>query len=431
MSHTQRRAALEGLLLGHAGLWRPQPFKHETPAWCLANPELAAALLALTDAEVERLNADTARLIEWLQPFLPGIGELEALLDLPHLADRHCTQADADDRFFRDVPGRKRAQIEHYAAAMGAPMATVLEWCAGKGHLGRLLSERWQIDVHSLELDPLLCQAGSDLAHQAGLDERQRFLAADALAPASASHLAGRHAIALHACGDLHRALLSAAVHQASPALDLAPCCYYRTRDAHYQPLSGGSLRLSRDDLRLAVTETATASAAERRRSQQAMAWKLGWVALRQALTGVPYRTFKPVPTAWLRGSFPDFIAHMAAREGICLAREVQLDAYEIAGQQRAQRARRLELVRLAFRRALEVWLVMDMACFLERHGYAVRVGTFCPDSLTPRNLLISARQAQGSRASAVHHPRHAATPDPWPARTAPASTTRTAPTAR
>ena len=52
----------------------------------------------------------------------------------------------------------------------------------------------------------------------------------------------------------------------------------------------------------------------------------------------------------------------------------------------------RLQLVRLAFRRPLEVWLLMDMAVFLEQQGYTVAVGPFCAPTLTPRNLLLSAR---------------------------------------
>ena len=53
----------------------------------------------------------------------------------------------------------------------------------------------------------------------------------------------------------------------------------------------------------------------------------------------------------------------------------------------------RLSVVRHAFRRALEVWLVLDLAVHLESRGYRVDVGQFCERALTPRNLLISARR--------------------------------------
>ena len=53
----------------------------------------------------------------------------------------------------------------------------------------------------------------------------------------------------------------------------------------------------------------------------------------------------------------------------------------------------RLSLVRLAFRRALEVWLLRDMAQHLEGHGYRISVAPFCTPELTPRNLMLSARR--------------------------------------
>jgi hypothetical protein len=392
VNHRRRKAGLEALLLAHQGLWRPQPFKEKTPAWCQSHPGLTDRLLGLGEADTERLNSDGTALLAWLAADLPALQALASLIELPAIADDPTTTDPEKDRFFRDIPGRKRAQIERYALALGEPFAPLLEWCAGKGHLGRLLARRWPLNVASLEIDADLCVAGMDLARQAGLGDRQRFITADALSDAATRQLCGHHGLALHACGDLHRALIEGAARQACPAVDVAPCCYYRTRDETYRPLSGGQLALSRDDLRLAVTDTATASPLEQRRSRQAAAWKLGWIELRGAVTGEPYRSFKPVPQAWMQAGFAGFVQRMARREGLELPDQLDPSPFQAAGGERAARARRLELVRLAFRRAIEVWLVMDMACFLEGHGYKVRVGTFCPASLTPRNLLLSAR---------------------------------------
>lgn len=51
----------------------------------------------------------------------------------------------------------------------------------------------------------------------------------------------------------------------------------------------------------------------------------------------------------------------------------------------------RVELVRHVFRRAIEVWLVLDRALYLQQHGYQVSIKTFCEKQLTPRNILILA----------------------------------------
>ena len=52
-----------------------------------------------------------------------------------------------------------------------------------------------------------------------------------------------------------------------------------------------------------------------------------------------------------------------------------------------------MELVRLLFRRPLEIWLALDRACFLEEQGYNVVMGSFCDKPITPRNLLIHAER--------------------------------------
>jgi hypothetical protein len=52
---------------------------------------------------------------------------------------------------------------------------------------------------------------------------------------------------------------------------------------------------------------------------------------------------------------------------------------WQAVGEQRRSEVRRLELVRHAFRRALEMWLVLDLALGLEEAGFTVTVGTFCP----------------------------------------------------
>ena len=55
---------------------------------------------------------------------------------------------------------------------------------------------------------------------------------------------------------------------------------------------------------------------------------------------------------------------------------------------------RRLEQVQHLFRRPLELWLVLDIALFLEEHGYQIQLSELCDASLTPRNLLLQASKA-------------------------------------
>ncbi|WP_135622436.1 methyltransferase, partial [Solemya pervernicosa gill symbiont] len=122
---------------------------------------------------------------------------------------------------------------------------------------GRPLADHWQSSVATYERDETLCREGEMLAERARLS--QRFYPVDVLS-ASMPPLTDQHAVALHACGELHRGLLRKVVNEALPAVDLAPCCYHLGAEDEYTPFTTVSqLGLCRDDLRLAVTETLTA----------------------------------------------------------------------------------------------------------------------------------------------------------------------------
>lgn len=390
MSSAPRLLALGAVLRQYQDYWRPAPFWQRHPAWCDSTPDLAAAVMALNDAETEILAADNARLWRWLARYMPDWAHFAELCALP--APRHDPIPDFGRRSWH-IPGRKQAQIQAFADVLGEPVAAIVEWCSGKGHLGRHLGSQWRLPVLSLELDADLCAAGQDFADQMTLD--QTFLQADALAPDSAAHLAQRHAVALHACGDLHRALLVGAKAHGAAAIDLVPCCYYRINTPCYQPFNPeADVPLSQSDLHLAVTETTTAGGRERRQRDVAMALKLGYLAWCHDHGDVSRQAgLKPVPAAWNRRPFADYVQAMAARDGLGCDARADWQAYAETGRTRQKEVMRLSLIRLAFRRPLEIWLALDQALYLERAGYAVTLREFCAPGLTPRNLLLSARR--------------------------------------
>lgn len=389
MRAAERRRQLDIALLAWRDLWHPQPFREARPAWCEQWPALAAALLALSDAEAAHLNDDVTDALRWLAGYLPDLDALLPLIEIP--AAEHAPPPVSDERWAWEIPGRKRSQIEAFAGAVQPGGEGVIDWCGGKGHLGRLLGLAWQQPVHTLEIDAALCADGEHLARRIGLDHR--FLERDALAVADWPRQ-GQHAVALHACGNLHRRLVEHGAEAGVRRFDVAPCCYYRGVETHYQPLStSGELCLTRDDTRLAVTETVTASPRLTRQRDHDIAWKLAFTEWRAQFSDAPYKTFKPVPAPWLRDSFADFLACMAAREGLPLPEARHLEAIEAVGWQRQREVMRFSIPRHACRRALELWLVLDLAEYLEARGYAPSLTTFCDRQLTPRNLLLSAKQ--------------------------------------
>lgn len=417
MNLRARFLELQALLAEHESVWRPAPFHVRRPAWCERWPALATAVLGLDEASVEHLGADPEACAAWLRPQLPVVAHLAASCALPELPARALPAGGT--RLADDIPGRKLAQIEAFAAHAPPARGPLLEWCAGKGHLGRRLARIECQPVASLEIDPVLCAEAERLARRARV--AQEIVCGDAFAPEARTHVRGRTVCALHACGELHRHLVRNAARDGAHAYRIAPCCYHLGTDGAYRPLNRDArLALDAATLRLAVTETVTAPRHDRNRLARDQAWKLGFVALRDAVehagdaakremeddADAPQRphNFRPVPSAWLAQDFEGFCRRLATREQLRLPLAVDWGHWEKAGEHRRDEVRRLELVRHAFRRALEHWLVLDLALGLEERGFDVTVGRFCARALTPRNLLVLAeRRAPGSPTSGTH----------------------------
>ncbi|MDD2991057.1 MAG: methyltransferase [Zoogloea sp.] len=390
MQHRQRFLQIQHLLEHHEALWRPSPFYQPRPTWCEMHPDLSAALLSLDEDRVNHLAADPVASRQWLAGWLPIVKELPTLETLPPLPAR--TRPAAGVHFDWSIPGRKRQQIEAFANHVPATTAPLLEWCAGKGHLGRRLALADNRAVHSLEIDAGLCADGRHLATRARAN--QTLICGDALAPESRDHVPGREVLALHACGELHRHLVRHAATDGARGYRIAPCCYYRGAQEGYRPLNQDA-RLAMDGgaLRLAVTETVTAPQRLRQRLARDQAWKQGLIALRNSLEGEAVRPYPPMPTHLLSGDFIRYGEAVARRQGLVLPARVDWEHWLAVGEARRQEVRRLELVRHTFRQCLELWLVLDIALGLEEAGFEVTLGHFCDRYLTPRNLLISAER--------------------------------------
>ena len=296
------------------------------------------------------------------------------------------------------MPGRKQAQIESFTACLPAHQGPYLEWCAGKGHLGRLVSLHRQAPILSLELQGQLCDEGRLLAERDGAN--MTFTCADAFAPESAVLIAPEHHVmALHACGELHTHLLERVAERGARGVTISPCCYHLIRTSHYRPLSAAAsaseLVLSKADLKLPLQETVTGGARIARLREQEVVWRLGFDCLQRQVRGVD--EYLPVPNmqkSLLTGTFEAFCGWAAERKGIVLPTGLDYPAWLEHGERRFGDVARMELVRHLFRRPLEIWLALDRALFLQEQGYRVEVGEFCAKPMTPRNILIRAVRA-------------------------------------
>lgn len=376
------QARLGAALAAAAPWWRPRPWDGE-PGWVEGSPALVDTLLALDDAELERAaRAPWQELAgaPWPDPLRRLQAEVEGAWP-----DRIGTAVDAVPT--ERVKSRKRAQLAGFVGALEALSlagAPVVEGGSGYGHLGRALADRRRVPALLLEKDPALCVAvGPDIRHvEVDLLDPQ----AGALVPE------GALLVGLHACGALTDRLAAIGVSRGVASLALAPCCPHRREDPVWNGLAAVSraagLDLSPDELRLAVRDDGVASArrhAIRRHRQQV---NRAWAALARAQGRTVVRP--PWGRAAWDAPWEELVARLIAEGRLAPVSASAVDEAWDASARELARIRRLEVVRFAVRRSLELWTVLDRAAWLVEQGWATTVGTFCDPADSPRRILIA-----------------------------------------
>ncbi|MFY8273877.1 methyltransferase [Pseudoalteromonas sp. SSDWG2] len=388
-----RFEALDQLLYDTRQYWQCVAFACDAYPW----PELAPVLEQLDDEDVQTLDANEQQLVRYFANYIPNIEQLSALSVLD-LRQQMPTQS-LPFWLSNGIKGRKLTQLQTFVEQL-APQnhnEKVLEWCAGKGHLGRLLAHQYDVSVHSVEIQAHLCQQGEHLAQQFELPIA--FTQADVLADDCSAWIEGcEHAVALHACGGLHQALIRQASDVHTPRISISPCCYHLfLQHEYYQPMSErakqSKLNLQLSDLKLALQQTVTAGQRVQRLRQTEVQWRLGFDQLvRDVFSKTDYTPVPSVGKQVFSGEFADFCQWAAQQKGLALPQALNYEHYLALGCQRKRMTDRIELVRHLFRRAIEVWLVLDRALYLQQAHYDVDIFEFCEPSLTPRNILIDAR---------------------------------------
>ena len=464
---------LDSLLFQSRHLWQIQPFHHQDILWQNISVQvdakrgqlepqitLAQALDQLSDKQLLELQQDVHKLANWLTPWFP---EAPLLITLnqqllpsnpstkPNLKQANKLSTPIQTlpiesaelkRFAQGIPGRKWQQMRYFSLQFNQMMihvdnlstvsaqdftktqdqpvdktTQVLEWCAGKGHLGRLIAfeqqlggqESWDkpsqdkpsenkqsYQITSLEWQQSLCEKGQQQAEKYQLP--QNFIHDDAFSEAAGQLLTeDTHAIALHACGDLHCQLIYHVSQQKAKSVLIAPCCYHLIRSERYYPLSKqaqqSDIQLSKQDLKIPLQETVTGGQRIGNLRDIELHWRMAFDELqREQQQCNQYQPLPTLPKNLLTGEFKYFIHWAVENRQLNIAVDkLNLDLYLEKGQQRVQQIRRMELVQHLFRRPLELWLILDRAMALEETGFHVELTEFCQKSLTPRNILIKA----------------------------------------
>ncbi len=384
-------------LIENQSLWRFDPFQSSLNAslpWQAQHPQLCQWLASLSPSQIEEYKAEPELALQALSPFLP---ELETLAELTYLEPLALNGLELARGLDSGIPGRKLEQISSMgeAAIQHHHGEEWLEWCSGKGYLGRILTTQTDQPVTSFEYQQALCDSGQQAANEHHW--KMTFIQGDAFnSQAKAVFKPTQHAVALHACGDLHVLLMQYGSENGIAAMTISPCCYHLIQSEQYQPMSeqgrASSLSLSKQELRIPLQQTVTGGERVRRHRQQEMVFRLGFdLITRQALGMEGYQPVPSIRKSQLSDGFESLCRWAAEQKGIDLSQEIDFDHFEKLSEQRFWQMERLSLVQLVFQRPLEIWLALDKALYLEERGYRVRLAEFCAKSVTPRNILICA----------------------------------------
>ncbi|MEI6896206.1 MAG: methyltransferase [Psychromonas sp.] len=373
--------------------WQFDAFHYDDYPWLLSHPDLCDFLESLTDHQLQRYQQQPEQLYPKLIMFITSLMPLDDTL----FAVDQLPLADKDMPFWLStgIKGRKWSQISAFAEHVN-DQQTVVEWCAGKGHLGRLISWQQQRPLISIEWQQTLCDWGGKEAQKRQV--QQTFQQADVLKGQADAYIKNNcHAIALHACGDLHLRLIELAKKQRPKQLTISPCCYHLTAQSTYLPCSSlgkkSLLEITKQGLKLAVNKQVTTGKRQARLSEQEVLWRLAFDELQKhGLKTTNYFPLPSFPKALLSKTFDEFVLWVKQQKTLNFVIPENLQPFVALAQKRLKKVRRMELISQFFVRPLELWLVYDRALALQESGYKVNVSTFCDTSVTPRNLLIQAR---------------------------------------
>lgn len=394
--YSERFKQLDSYLTGLNSYWLFEAFHLKDYPWHEINPALSHFLDNISEQELSLYQQHPEKLRVLLQPFIKQLRPLtDPLFTVTHLKNRLLM---LPFWLSTGIKGRKWSQITAFADQINNHNS-VVEWCAGKGHLGRLISWQKKLPVLSVEWQQTLCDFGGSQAKKQQV--QQVFKQADVLKRQADSCInADCHAIALHACGDLHLHLIKLAKQLKPQQLTISPCCYHLTEQSTYQPCSllakKSSLTLSKQILKFAVSKQVTTGKRQSRLSEIEVLWRLAFDELqKQCLKNTRYCPLPSFPKKLLSGEFDLFVLWAMDEKSLRFVVPENLTPFLALADKRLKKIRRMELVSQFFVRPLELWLVYDRVLSLQESGYQVTLSTFCDEQVTPRNLLIQAKRGE------------------------------------
>jgi hypothetical protein len=289
---------------------------------------------------------------------------------------------------------RKRVQVAtllHLLRTEFPRLSEIVDVGAGRGQLTTQAASTLAVPALGLERDPERVTVARALAGSVPV----RFVTADILSAEqpllALPALPHRVLMALHGCGQLGDALVTAAAATGASVL-LLGCCPQKIRGTQRDALVPGGPAFPRHVLGLANVLSRTQGVEGDLRD--ALSTKEARLALRELLSarGIPVAAGEEMRGVNRRKPNAGFSALAAA---VCQARGLSAPTTdEIASASQHAHVhylaqRRLMLPRSMLGRALEIFIALDRALYLQQLGYRAHVLELFPTTISPRNLAV------------------------------------------
>lgn len=404
MNFKQRFNSLDKLLSNNSHWWQFAAFHHLESRWKVIAPELCLELQkqefnAFGETKDTQVTTELYKNID-LNQFIPDLAAIERLSKINQNIQE---MAAPSSHWHYQVAGRKWSQITRFVPHV-PKHKNILEWCSGKGHLGRLAASDGASSLLSLEWQQALCEKNQELNRRLEIEQRYcsvHIYQCDVLSKEVNEYLDQKQfPIALHACGDLHTQLIQQVVNHKMEGICLAPCCYNLISKEKYRPLSRraqqSQLSLSKHDLSLPLKKIVTAGRREKVEQSKEKLWRIAFDCWqRKVLTSDHYMPLPTIPKRVLKSGFESFVAWASeTKKQPQLIQQAGILDSQKALQEASNRMPailQMEWVQHHFQRAIEVWLLLDKAMYLQENGYKSEIFEFCNASDSPRNLMLRA----------------------------------------
>ena len=384
---SQKLISGTSLLIENRSLWSFHPFRKDVYSWEDDHPEVSSFLRTWTNEEVEAFELCPQNHPNAPSFILDLFARCKEYTRLPMLFDPSFS---CSKKWLLNIKERKQKQLVPFISCIKGDAKSYVDWCCGKGHLGRLLNHFYSSSIIGLENNIHVVHKGRELA-----SEKQIFICCDVLHDSIPSLQGGM--IALHSCGSLLTKAMEQVSAQSLQECLLVSCCYHKISEDLYTPMSTvakrQNVRFTKNELRLPSTIEHHASQKSKRRRRTDMRYRIAIDSILQEIGfQSSYRSFPPVPDGWKDLSFQEYVARVWEREGFPSMSGVKLYEMEQQGRDRLRVIRALSSFRSMFARVLEVWINTDRALWLQERGYSVKLGICMPSSASPRNIAIQAQ---------------------------------------